>query len=93
AGFFLRDSKARQDVKETRKIIEVEAVRLACSRMTNDQLKELETFIQQSKEQWAEGKLPVDEDYLFHHTLVASSHNRLLLNIWRPLVSYNKVAI
>ncbi|MBU9721139.1 MULTISPECIES: FadR/GntR family transcriptional regulator [Bacillaceae] len=93
AGFFLRDSQARQDVKETRKIIEIESVRLACNRASKDHLEKLESFIKQSEEKWSDGILPVEEDYLFHETLVESSHNRLLLNIWRPLVSYSKYAI
>ncbi|WP_096189708.1 FadR/GntR family transcriptional regulator [Evansella halocellulosilytica] len=93
AGFFLRDHQARQDVKETRKIIEIEAVRLACLRVTKAQLKKMSELITQSRLRWGEGNIPVEEDYLFHKTLVESSQNRLMLNIWRPLVEYSKVAL
>ncbi|MBU9712928.1 FadR/GntR family transcriptional regulator [Evansella tamaricis] len=93
ASFFLRDQRAKQDVKETRKIIEIEAIRLACQRVSQQQLDKLENILNQSKEIWTGGDLPVEEDYLFHQTLVESSQNQLLLNIWRPLVRYSMVAL
>lgn len=93
AKYYLRDPKARQDVTETRRIIEVEAVRLACERITKEQEEKLLSFVQKSKERFIDGEIPVEEDYLFHKLLVESCHNRLLLNIWQPLVEYSKVAI
>ncbi|WP_088033023.1 FadR/GntR family transcriptional regulator [Evansella clarkii] len=93
ASFFLRDEGARKDVTETRRIIEVEAVRLACRRITAEQLEKLEQLLETSAKKWSGGILPVEEDYLFHKTLVQSSQNRLMLNMWRPLVEYSKVAL
>ncbi|TMW71707.1 FadR/GntR family transcriptional regulator [Alteribacter natronophilus] len=93
ASFFLRDTRAQRDVTETRAIIEIEAVRLACQRITDDQLEKLGEIIRESRETWYGGNLPVEQDYLFHKTLVESCHNRLMLNIWRPLVEYSKVAL
>ncbi|WP_026690647.1 FadR/GntR family transcriptional regulator [Alteribacter aurantiacus] len=93
ASFFLRDTRARQDVTETRSIIEIEAVRLACRRATEEQMEKLKHLIEQSKQTWADGVIPVEEDYLFHKALVESCHNKLMLNIWRPLVEYSKVAL
>ncbi|MDQ0255042.1 GntR family transcriptional repressor for pyruvate dehydrogenase complex [Evansella vedderi] len=93
ARFFLKNKQARKDLAETRRIIEIEAVRLACQRASKYQLEKLENLILQSKQKWTDGKIPVEEDYLFHKTLVESSHNNLMLNIWRPLVEYSKVAI
>lgn len=93
ASFFLRDRKARQEVTETRRIIEIEAVRLACHRITKEQEERLTDLVEQGKKRWADGEIPVEEDYLFHKTLVESSHNGLMLNIWQPLVEYSKVAI
>ncbi|RNA70328.1 FadR/GntR family transcriptional regulator [Alteribacter keqinensis] len=93
AGFFLRETRARKDVTETRAIIEIEAVRLACRRATEKQLEKLKTLIDESKATWADGYIPVEEDYLFHKALVESCHNHLMLNIWRPLVEYSKVAL
>jgi GntR family transcriptional repressor for pyruvate dehydrogenase complex len=93
AGFFLKDKQARQDVTETRRIIEIEAVRLGCKRATEDQLIYLCQLIDDSIELWSGGELPVEQDYLFHKTLVSCSHNNLMMNIWRPLVEYSKVAL
>ena len=77
---------------ETRKIIEKEAVRLACYRMTEKQREELTNILLQAKLRWKNGQVPAEEDYQFHKILVESSQNRLLLNIWLPLVEYSKVA-
>lgn len=93
AGFFLKDKQARKDVTETRRIIEIEAVKLGCHRATKDELTYLSQLIDESRELWSGGKLPVEQDYLFHKTLVACSHNNLMLNMWLPLVEYSKIAL
>ncbi|MGJ9382399.1 FadR/GntR family transcriptional regulator [Salipaludibacillus sp. CF4.18] len=93
ANFFLKDKQARRDVTETRKLIEVEAVRLACTRATEPQLHKLKSYIEASHATWSGGEIPVEEDYLFHKTLVECSHNNLILNIWKPLVEYSKIAL
>ncbi|RXI98532.1 FadR family transcriptional regulator [Anaerobacillus alkaliphilus] len=93
ASFFLREKKARNDLAETRKIVEIEALRLACDRIDENQLSKLENLITQSKHSWENGNFPVEEDYLFHKTIVESCQNRLLLNIWISLVEYSKVAL
>ncbi|WP_096202703.1 FadR/GntR family transcriptional regulator [Bacillus sp. FJAT-45350] len=92
-GFILNDDGARQDLTETRWIVEVEALKLASERITSEQLNKLEGLIERSKKEWSHGDFPVEEDYLFHKTIVEACQNRLLLNIWVPLVAYNKVAI
>lgn len=93
ANFLMKDHQARRDVTETRRLIEVEAVRLACTRATDSQLKKLKAFIEASHTTWSSGEIPVEEDYSFHKTLVECSHNNLILNIWRPLVEYSKIAL
>ncbi|MBU8905163.1 FadR/GntR family transcriptional regulator [Desertibacillus haloalkaliphilus] len=92
-SFILTDEKARKDLSETRKIVELEALRLACDRIKPGQLEELRSLIKRSKQEWGHGDFPVEEDYLFHKTIVESSQNQLLLHLWIPLVEYNKVAI
>lgn len=89
ASYFLRDGKAKQNVRETRRMIEIEAVRLACDRITKEQEEKLTSILQQADASWKNGEIPVEEDYQFHKTLVESSHNRLLLNIWQPLIEYS----
>lgn len=93
ASFFLREKKARNDLAETRKIVEIEAVRLACNRIEANQLEILAQLIEQSKQSWEQGEFPVEEDYLFHKVIVESCQNRLLLHIWISLVEYSKVAL
>lgn len=93
AGFFLKDANARKDLAETRRILEVEAVRLGCDRATEEQLQELKNLLEQSRISWKNGIIPVEEDILFHKSLVGLSQNKLMLNIWRPLVEYSKAAL
>lgn len=93
ASFFLREKKAKSDLAETRKIVEIEALRLACERIDEVQLKTLEELIEKSKKSWQQGHFPVEEDYSFHKTIVEACQNRLLLNIWISLVEYSKVAL
>ncbi|NJP37008.1 FadR/GntR family transcriptional regulator [Alkalicoccus luteus] len=92
AGFFLKDAKARQDLAETRRILEVEAVKLGCERAEPEELDELQKLVYSSIEMSQEGYF-IDEDIQFHKSLVALSKNRLLLNIWRPLVEYSREAL
>lgn len=93
ASFFLREKKARSDLTETRKIVEIEALRLATERISEEQLENIEELIQESKKSWEKGAFPVEEDYLFHKTIVDAGKNRLLLHIWISLVEYSKVAL
>lgn len=93
ASFFLRERKARNDLAETRKIIEIEALRLACNRIDEEQLVKLEALIAKSKISWKNGDFPVEEDVSFHRTIVEGCQNRLLLHIWISLVEYSKVAL
>jgi GntR family transcriptional regulator, transcriptional repressor for pyruvate dehydrogenase complex len=93
AGFFLKDAKARRDLAETRKTLEADAVRLACTRADEEQLERLKFLLEQSKQRWSDGVIPVEEDIQFHKTLMQMSQNKLLLNIWRPLVEYSRAAL
>lgn len=92
-SFLLKNESARQDLTETRRIVELEALRLACERITSKSIDQLQQLICRAKEEWSHGDLPVEEDYLFHKTIVESCNNRLLLHLWVSLVEYNKVAI
>lgn len=93
ASFFLREKKARNDLAETRKIVEIEGLRLACTRIDESQIDKLTNLIVQSKQSWENGNFPVEEDYLFHKTIVEACHNSLMLHIWISLVEYSKVAL
>ncbi|WP_078555471.1 FadR/GntR family transcriptional regulator [Bacillus alkalicellulosilyticus] len=91
-SFVLRDEVARADLAETRRIIEVEAMKLACQRITTDTLTELKQLLGEAKEEASLGQVPLEKDYLFHKKIVEASQNKLLINIWLPLVEYHKAA-
>ncbi|AST97005.1 FadR/GntR family transcriptional regulator [Shouchella clausii] len=92
-SFVLKDEQARKDLTETRRIIELEALKLACERITDEQIRKLDTLILRSKKEWNQGDFPVEEDYRFHKTIVKSCQNVLLFHIWKSLVAFNKEAI
>lgn len=90
-GFFiLKDFKTRRDLVEMRKILEIDAVRLACERATPKHYAEMERIIQLAEEKIQKGEIPTEEDYLFHRAICRSSRNSVLHRIWAPLIEYSK---
>lgn len=90
-GFFiLKDFKTRRDLVEMRKILEIDAVRLACSRATEKHYSEMERIIILAEEKIDKGEIPAEEDYLFHRAICRSSRNSVLHRIWAPLIEYSK---
>ncbi|WP_134686328.1 FadR/GntR family transcriptional regulator [Brevibacillus migulae] len=90
-GFFiLRDYKTKKDLVEMRKILELEAVRLACKRATQKHFEEMERLLAASVERIEEGEIPTEEDYHFHRVICRSSRNSILHRIWVPLVEYSQ---
>ncbi|MET3290973.1 FadR family transcriptional regulator [Brevibacillus fluminis] len=88
--FVLRDVKTKKDLVEMRKILEIDAVRLACKRATSKHFEEMERILAQAEERIAEGKVPTEEDYQFHRVICRSSRNSVLHRIWAPLVEYSE---
>lgn len=89
-GFFiLRDAKTKKDLVEMRKILELEAVRLACRRATTKHFEEMERILAASWERIENDELPTEEDYLFHRVICRSSRNSVLHRIWAPLIEYS----
>ncbi|MFB4163007.1 FadR/GntR family transcriptional regulator [Alteribacillus sp. JSM 102045] len=93
ASFILKDEKAREDLAETRKIVEIEAVRLACIRASDEEILNLEELLKAYQQKVDSSQLPTEEDYLFHKAILKMSHNSLLHHIWIPLVEYSKTAL
>ncbi|MFC5712763.1 FadR/GntR family transcriptional regulator [Thalassorhabdus alkalitolerans] len=93
ASFILKDEKARRDLAETRKVVEVEALRLACCRARQEEIEELEDLLASYEGKVKCGTLPLEEDYLFHKKIVKLSGNHLMHQIWIPLVEYTKAAL
>ncbi|WP_400161862.1 FadR/GntR family transcriptional regulator [Brevibacillus sp. TJ4] len=89
-GFFiLQDGKSKKDLVEMRKILELDAVRLACRRATDKHFEEMERILKIAEERVERGEVPAEEDYQFHRVICRSSRNSILHRIWAPLVEYS----
>lgn len=88
--YVLKDFKTRNDVIEMRTILELDAVRLACRRGSERHFREMDRIIQSAEQAIAAGRIPTEEDYLFHRTICRSSRNSVLHRIWVPLIEYSK---
>lgn len=89
-GFFiLQDGKSKKDLVEMRKILELDAVRLACRRASDKHFEEMERILAIAEERVERGEVPAEEDYQFHRVICRSSRNSILHRIWAPLVEYS----
>jgi GntR family transcriptional regulator, transcriptional repressor for pyruvate dehydrogenase complex len=64
---------------ELRSVLESEALRLACLRRTDDDLQRLAQVLRDSEDALAHGASLADLDAEFHKTIVAATHNDVLL--------------
>ncbi|KYG32193.1 FadR/GntR family transcriptional regulator [Alkalihalobacillus trypoxylicola] len=87
--FMLRNDEAKNNLKETRIIIELELMKLAMPNFTNRDYMELNDLISKQKKQKQQKRYELD--YLFHKQLIEISKNKLMINIWTSLVEFNKV--
>lgn len=76
--FVLQDEKARQDVKETKSLIEMDCLRLAMERNNGDKLSHME--------EWLHKECFNDDD--FFEKVVGLADNHLLFRIWTLLKDY-----
>ncbi|RNB70069.1 FadR/GntR family transcriptional regulator [Brevibacillus panacihumi] len=89
-GFFiLQDGKSKKDLIEMRRMLELDAVRLACRRATDKHFEEMERILAAAEERVERGEVPAEEDYQFHRVICRSSRNSILHRIWAPLVEYS----
>lgn len=73
--FILQEKKAKDDLAETKRLVEQMGLLIACERCTNDQLDELKTLIQRN-----------DLTYeAFFEWVLQAGNNYLLERIWRVL--------
>jgi GntR family transcriptional regulator, transcriptional repressor for pyruvate dehydrogenase complex len=89
-SYILKDFKTRRDLVEMRKLLEIDAVRLACERAGERHFAEMEKIINQAEQKIKEGGIAAEEDYLFHRAICRSSRNSVLHRIWVPVVEYSK---
>lgn len=67
-----------KDLNEFRSMLEVQAVRLACSRRTDADLAEIDAVLATSRARYAAGQSLSEEDARFHIALCAASGNKLI---------------
>lgn len=89
--YLLRDRKTKKDLLEMRIILEMDAVQLACKRITNKYLQIMEKSILDAEEKINQGEVPVEEDFEFHWAIARASKNSVLHRIWLPIVDYSRI--
>jgi GntR family transcriptional repressor for pyruvate dehydrogenase complex len=82
----LEQERARyQAVREARAVVEVGAVGLIVSRITEEDLEQLEQNVVNLEQKQASGEMFIREDMQFHLTLLRAARNDFLLQ-WSPMV-------
>ena len=69
------------DSMELRRILEVQAVRLACERCDNDDLEFLANNLEETKKKIDAGESIAVEDRQFHQRIIASTRNKALVRV------------
>lgn len=89
--YLLRDRKSKKDLLEMRVLLEMDAVRLACKRITSEHIQIMQKTVVDAEEKIVQGIAPVEEDFEFHRTIARASKNSVLHRIWRPIADYSRV--
>jgi len=85
----------QNDSADLRRAIEVEATRLACTRRTDSDIRQLRVALQARADAMRGGTHPdyLNADYHFHHAVVRAAHSTLLDELFRCLASQVKAPI
>ena len=75
------DSYSFLSLVETRVLLEVSTVRLACERRTDEDLNLLESALRQYLDKAMNGVKAVDEDFMFHLAIAEASKNKVLKSL------------
>jgi DNA-binding FadR family transcriptional regulator len=77
----------QRDVKEVRGALEAKAASLAAARRTGDDLAQLDTLLDRRERAWRSGDSDafVAADAAFHQSVVAASHNEVLIALYADL--------
>ncbi|WP_346726721.1 FadR/GntR family transcriptional regulator [Bacillus suaedaesalsae] len=78
-GFILQTGRAKDDLVETKRVIEEQAITLAMARITTEHIKKLRILIECAPEHC---------DKEFMKSIFLATNNRLLLKIWLLLSEY-----
>ncbi len=81
------------DVSEARAVIELGAARLMAKRITPEQLQQLERLNSRMADNMRNNRSVIKEDIEFHKTLLQSTHNAVLIELFPLLVEYFRLAV
>lgn len=74
-----------QEILEFRRGIEIEASALAADRATNEDLDVIKQAHQKLVEANFVGTLGVEEDYMFHYSIISASHNSIYKSVFNSV--------
>ena len=75
------DSYSFQSLVETRVMLEINSIQLACERRTTEDLQQIETSLHNYLEKASKGVKAVDEDFMFHLAIAEASKNKVLKSL------------
>lgn len=78
------ERRVNAECVEVRRIIEVQAIRLACERRTEEDLERLKTNTELFAEAYEASTVASELDYQFHINIFRSTHNDILLRLVTP---------
>ncbi|MCA0986331.1 FadR/GntR family transcriptional regulator [Guptibacillus algicola] len=90
ASFILKDTKSRRDLLETRHLIEMDILRLACDRITDEELEQLRTMLYHKEPASEEDIYSTEFDIAFFRVITSSTKNHLLMRLWAELSDYHQ---
>lgn len=76
--------KVHEDSVEVRKIVEVQAIQLACARRTEDNLEQIDSILQSFENSPDFGTKAPHYDYEFHLEILRSTGNDILVRLLTP---------
>lgn len=89
AAFVLQAKHAKQELQETTQLIELQALELARTRISDDKRATLHGMLEQLKAHSDKnGNIPIEWHERFYKRVVQASGNHLLLRIWIILNNY-----
>ncbi|MGA9290844.1 MAG: GntR family transcriptional regulator [Anaerobacillus sp.] len=90
ASFILKDTKSKEDLLETRKLIEKDILRVACERISDEYLSRLRTMMEHKDNTSEREIFSTEFDTAFFRIIVSSTHNFLLIRLWKELADYHQ---
>jgi GntR family transcriptional regulator, transcriptional repressor for pyruvate dehydrogenase complex len=90
ASFILKDTKSKEDLLETRKLIEKDILRVACERISDEYIVRLRTMMEHKDNSSDRDIFSTEFDTAFFRVIVSSTHNHLLMRLWAELADYHQ---